>query len=73
MAYLSFIGSWALEGGSPKKKRLSEPELCPHSRKDVLREQMNKIKISLKYTILLTTWLRKHRMPREKNVQVIVL
>lgn len=57
-AYLSFIGSRALEGGSPKKTPVTEPESCPHSRKVVLGEQMNKIKISLKYTVLLTTWLR---------------
>lgn len=70
MAYLSFIGSWALEGGSPKKMPVTEPEFCPHSRKVVLGEQMNKIKISLKHTILLTTWLRELKMPREKNVQI---
>lgn len=69
-AYLSFIGSRALEGGSPKKTPVTEPEFCPHSRKVVLGEQTNKIKISLKYTILSTTWLRKLRMPRGKNVQV---
>lgn len=46
-AYLSFIGSRALEGGSPKKTPVTEPESCPHSRKVVLGEQMNKIKISL--------------------------
>lgn len=45
-AYLSFIGSRAIEGGSPKKTPVTEPESCPHSRKVVLGEQMNKISIS---------------------------
>lgn len=66
-AYLSFIGSRALEGGSPKKTPVTEPESCPHSRKVVLGEQMNKIKISLKYTILLTTWLRKLKSAKSKE------
>lgn len=45
-AYLSFIGSRAIEGGSSKKTPVTEPEFCPHSRKVVLGEQMNKISIS---------------------------
>lgn len=66
-AYLSFIGSRAIEGGSPKKTPVTEPESCPHSRKVVLGEQMNKISISLKYTILLTTWLRKLESAKSKE------
>lgn len=66
-AYLSFIGSRALEGGSPKKTPVTEPESCPHSRKVVLGEQMNKINISLKYTILSTTWLRKLESAKSKE------
>lgn len=49
-AYLSVIGSRALEGGSPKKMPVTEPEFCPQSRKVVLNErtdEQNKKKISL--------------------------
>jgi hypothetical protein len=38
-AYLSVIGSRALEEGSPKKMPVTEPEFCPHSRKVVLNER----------------------------------
>lgn len=65
-AYLWLIGSRALEEGSPKKTPVTEPEFCPHSGK-VLGEQMNKINISLKHTILLTTWLRKLKKAKRKE------
>lgn len=55
-----------------QKRRLSEPESCPHSRKVVLGEQM-KIKISLKYTILTTTWLRKLRSAKSKEYANLIL
>lgn len=68
------IGSRALEGGSPKKTPVTEPEFCPHSRKVVLDERTNEQnKISLKYRILLTTWPRKPKMPREKKCAIPVI
>lgn len=69
-AYLSFIGSRALEGGSPKKTPVTEPEFCPHSRKVVLGEQMNKIKISLKILHCFNNLAKKIQNAKSKECAI---